>query len=281
MEQPIELKLCQHNTHNSDEKCPLNIKMYIHNEEEYISKWLIKYGFYEKYMTEVFLELLRMINTDNYTFIDIGSNIGYYSLIAGSMNLKTIAFEPITKNYDLLKKSTVYNNLNNITLEKYAIGDKESPVEFLVLKTNFGACTNKEKFYMNNRQLSDGEFEEIELVNIIPFDSYYKEHNIKHRMIVKIDVEEMEIEVLKGMEKTIDLVDYVFIEVSSINIDYVLEYFNRHNFQYYINIGFDADFEYENKIDLMTNHIVSKNIYKCSEIYPDGRIQYNILFMRE
>lgn len=40
------------------------------------------------------------------TFLDVGANVGYYSILASSLGAKVIAFEPSENNRTLLEKNT-------------------------------------------------------------------------------------------------------------------------------------------------------------------------------
>jgi FkbM family methyltransferase len=59
------------------------------------------------------------------TVIDIGANIGMFSIYAASIHpsVKVIAFEPAKDNFDALCENIQINNLKNITPYCYAISD--------------------------------------------------------------------------------------------------------------------------------------------------------------
>jgi FkbM family methyltransferase len=62
-------------------------------------------------------------------FIDIGANFGIYSLYASkiiSNQGKIIAFEPFSENYKKLEVNIQLNGLNQIQIEKMAVGDADS-----------------------------------------------------------------------------------------------------------------------------------------------------------
>lgn len=278
--EPVSLRICQHKEHNTEDKCPFNLKIFIHdNKNEYISNFITKRGYYEKYMTEVFIELVKICNINNYIFIDIGSNIGYYSLLAGALNIKTYAFEPVTKNYELCKKSIEYNKLD-ITLEKYAIGCNTTSTLFALFDSNMGGCTK-----MDNCSVRKIKYDDTEMVNFISLDTYYiKNINQDKKLILKIDVEEEEIDVLNSMsEHVINKTDYVFIEICTSNTNVVFEYFVKHGFKYYINIGFDNPKLDDNliiSINHNINHIISNNIYNI-KVLTNELNQCNLLFIKD
>ena len=77
---------------------------------------------------------LILQNEDIKSFWDAGANIGYYSLLISSLlpDSKIIAFEPFTKNINLLTRTINFNRIRNIKLIKKAVSNKSGAEEFLV-----------------------------------------------------------------------------------------------------------------------------------------------------
>ena len=71
-------------------------------------------------------------------FIDIGANIGYFSLMLAHKfpELHVIAFEPNPNNIRFLKKNSDLNSLKNLELHEMCLSDKEGVVEFAVPPMN-------------------------------------------------------------------------------------------------------------------------------------------------
>src|SRR5207244_3837576 len=66
-------------------------------------------------------------------FFDIGSNIGYYSLLASSVTnkkIKVYAFEPMPSAHSFLVDNISLNNYDNIHPEKLALSDKKGKATF-------------------------------------------------------------------------------------------------------------------------------------------------------
>ena len=80
-------------------------------------------------------ELLRKFLKPGMTFVDVGANIGYYTLLAeksvGSSGL-VIAFEPEPKNFGLLSKTISVNNLSNVRAYQQAVSDEEGEVDLFL-----------------------------------------------------------------------------------------------------------------------------------------------------
>src|SRR5688572_30814710 len=62
------------------------------------------------------------------TLLDVGANIGYYSLLAGKLvgpSGRVHAVEPCAKNLTFLERNIHLSKLQNITVHRYAAGEKE------------------------------------------------------------------------------------------------------------------------------------------------------------
>lgn len=84
---------------------------------------------YEPHVTAVIQQCL----CPGMVVIDIGANIGYYTLLAarqvGAAG-KVIAFEPSSENCALLQQSLQVNGLTNVRLMPYAVADVNGPVSY-------------------------------------------------------------------------------------------------------------------------------------------------------
>lgn len=91
-----------------------------HNIKDYnydvISKCLeSKNNCWEPYQTEITKEILK---NGNNIFIDVGTHLGYYSLIASSLGNNVIGIDCSDIYIDLFKKNIDLNNLKNIKILK-------------------------------------------------------------------------------------------------------------------------------------------------------------------
>ena len=134
-----------------------------------------------------------LINLDfdvsNSTAIDIGSNIGNHAIEFAKYFKKVICYEPNPRAYDLLATNT--KHLKNVEVFNWGIGSKE---EFLKLQENINNIGGSSAKY---------QIDEKNIVNIEikPLDNDFD--SLKKVMLLKIDVEGMEIDVLRGAEKII------------------------------------------------------------------------------
>lgn len=133
------------------------------------------------------------IKSDDIVF-DIGANIGFFTLDAAGKAKKgqVYAFEPIETLCERIKKSCSTNKLDNVTIVPYAAGSKT------------GALT----FHLDATQLLTGGSSELStgkklLVQQTSIDEYVQTNEIPHVDFIKMDIEGMEPEALRGARQTL------------------------------------------------------------------------------
>ena len=199
-------------------------------------------GFYEKEQLN-FLD--KICDTNEVThFLDIGANIGYYSLFFNKIN-NIYAFEPNKKNFLRLKENSELNNLN-INLYNFGLSNLSSESE--IWFTNKDKMGGSAIFDKNDPELSKYDPKNIikEKVLIKKLDEILEINNSK--ILIKIDVERHEKKVLSGMKKLINQNDVIMqIEIGDEQKKEVFNYLNELNFKWINTIRHDHYFVKENK----------------------------------
>jgi FkbM family methyltransferase len=170
-------------------------------------------GIYTQEKTELlyFLSSLRK----GMTVLDIGANIGYYSLLAAARiakNGKVHSFEPVRETYSRLQQNITLNEFKNIEAHRYIIHDHIGEMDIFVAdKSNTGSSSLSRS--MENFSNT------VQKVQTITIDSYIKSRQIKSVDIVKIDVEGSELFVLKGMRNLLKRDNMkIFTEINGENL---------------------------------------------------------------
>lgn len=150
-------------------------------------------GHYSTELSEtiLFLGLIPYISS----FIDIGANIGFFSLLIAnnSEKMPIIACEPSSMNMAALKKSVTINDFDErIMAMPVAIGEKPGNLELQYCALGSGGNSIKPA---SNIPLT-GEKENVEVITIDNLYINYK--NILKKALIKIDVEGYELEVISG-----------------------------------------------------------------------------------
>ena len=112
-------------------------KMYLNPKDNVISKYLYVYKCWEPQETEYFKKIIL----EGMHVIDIGANIGYFSILFSKWvgdKGKVFAFEPEPENYSILVKNIQANNCNNIIPIKKAVSNKEGTLILFQSEENKG-----------------------------------------------------------------------------------------------------------------------------------------------
>lgn len=115
----------------------LSHPMYLNAGDSGISKELAVYRIHEPRATMV----LRQVLKPGMTVIDIGANVGYYSLIASAAvgpTGRVIAIEPVSSNVNLLINNATANGCGNVQIWRGAICDYDGTARMhLSTKSNW------------------------------------------------------------------------------------------------------------------------------------------------
>jgi FkbM family methyltransferase len=140
-------------------------------------------------------ELKKYFEINHGVFIDVGANIGKYSISLGKKLRnygKVIAIEPESKNFKILETNIKLNKLKNIYPINIGCSSKNGKIKLFLDKEGTGMHSIKNKM--------SGDYQEIDVQKLDEILLKFK--NIKISLI-KIDVEGAEGEVLKGALKTL------------------------------------------------------------------------------
>jgi len=154
------------------------------------SCWLGCYeGFKQRAIISVFKKYCERIKV----VYDIGAHAGFYSLLFSKLlnkNGKVFAFEPDVENFYFLEKHLRLNKVKNVVCLPIAVGS-----------------TNKLCYFSKGRSSYTGRIQTDRqtdrMVCVMSIDNLVFENCLPPPDLVKIDVEGFELEVLKGMIKTI------------------------------------------------------------------------------
>ena len=128
-------------------------------------------------------------------FVDIGANLGLYSLLAREVGLETLMFEPEPAHYAFLSRNaSVFGRAVDC-----ALSDSPGAANFFVSgKDNPGSSS----LVMPEGGWSESEYEQVVPVRLSTFDTEIVGLNIDPASIrlIKIDVEGNEEQTVRGME---------------------------------------------------------------------------------
>jgi len=204
------------------------------NQTSYVTKLLYWKGADAFEYTPIFERLSKKIDS----FVDIGANTGYYSILAAAVNkkIRVHAFEPARGPSHYLRNNIDTNQFEGrIKAHSIALSDRESEVEFyevqnskyLYLQNNLGGVGSLKK-ESNLKRTST-------IVKTLQLDKFVERENIQNIDLIKIDTEGTENLILTGAFRTIQQFKPIIICETLFNrIENELENIMRsHGYEFY------------------------------------------------
>jgi FkbM family methyltransferase len=202
---------------------------------------------------------------DGDVFMDIGANIGIYTIAAahrvGSTG-RVIAFEPHKRNALALMQNLALNSLTSrVDVVGCPLSDKASITKFEYLSLDSASSGSQ----VNDGMRDWGHFIPVasELTTTTTVDRLLAEKRIRAPSIVKIDVDGLEPAILRGMSE-------------------FLSQTNRpRTIQVEINVGQDEEIRsllYEHKYKIGARHFTAHGLSLRAKGVPESQIVHNAVF---
>ena len=141
--------------------------------------WLGSYEYEKQHLFEQTIQQGKVV-------FDLGAHVGFYTLLSSILvgeSGKVIAFEPLPRNFEYLKKHIAINQIKNVNVIEAAVSDKPGVIGFNEgPDTTMGRISNK------------GSFE----VKTVVLDDLVEKAEIPVPNYLKIDIEGAEMLALKG-----------------------------------------------------------------------------------
>lgn len=130
------------------------------------------------------------------TAIDIGANIGYFTLILANMvgpQGRVVAFEVSPENCQLLRQNIALNRYTNITVEDHAISSESGTLKLFLSPSS-----------IDHRIFDSQDGRPYHLVKAVSLDEYCESHpQINQIDFIKMDIQGAEGMALCGMRNTL------------------------------------------------------------------------------
>ena len=176
------------------------------NETGHVDRCIIDTGVFEPFSTEVVNTLVKPGDH----VLDIGSNIGYYSVLLSKLvgpEGKVVCFEPTEHFGKVLRKNLQENQLANVELYKFGLSDKdqELEIEIGISSATLHSVGKKKLFAREN-------------IKLTTLDTFLRNNSLERLDFIKIDVDGHEPFFLAGARETIDRFDpAILLEVNHLN----------------------------------------------------------------
>jgi FkbM family methyltransferase len=169
----------------------LGNEMVLAPTDEGISRELAAYRIHEPLSTMV----LRKVLKPGMSVIDLGANIGYYTLIAAdavSSTGQVIAIEPVPENLNLLRTNLERNGCTNVQLLGEAMADYQGPGTI-----HIAAKSNWHSLVPSKHSVDQME------VPVSTIDEVVKRCQLDRVDLIRMDIEGFEVVAVKGMYETL------------------------------------------------------------------------------
>jgi len=236
------------------------------NPTEHIQQQLFWYGYYEKELGD----LLKKIVRPDDVVIDIGANIGYFSLLVANNipSVNVISFEPVKDLFQSMNENISLNDFKNISTINAAVGEINEEKELYISAfDNLGMSSFKQPENYSGKK---------ERVKVVTIDNWFKTSGLSKIDIIKLDIEGSELAALKGMKDILQKQKLVLIvEVNpetlsmfSVKPSDICDYLKQLNFEGFIILE-NARLEPLRKIEINKTTNILFIHYEKMSIYPE------------
>ena len=154
------------------------------NLGDYIQYFIYMDGIYEDETVEFAYK-----NVDKKVFLDIGANIGNYTLSLCNTASYIYSFEASSENIKYLKQNIKRNNISNVNIIYGAISDSNDKTVKLILSND---ALGNNSIFSNDANCN------YELVKTITIDSFCEKNNVSDIGVIKLDIEGSEYNAILG-----------------------------------------------------------------------------------
>jgi FkbM family methyltransferase len=173
-----------------------DLQIYVDVADQLVGRGIAAQGSYEPHLTAALRRLLK----PGYTFVDIGANIGYHSLVAARLvgeRGRVIAIEMSPSNCALLRANATANGLTNLVVHQTAVAERVMQLSFCLPEgTGNGFIADNCLDYVGARPAAFSAVLPVQAVTVdslIPSDQRVD--------VIKIDIEGSEFRAFQGMKQ--------------------------------------------------------------------------------
>ena len=175
---------------------PLTVRLDL-NDELSRAWYYCGYDKYEPEVRKVLWHLIKNEKSDAFSVLDIGANLGYFSLYLGSAlaergNGRVYAFEPSPDVIARLERNLQLNPQLPVTIVEGAVDEKDGHANLFLAGADWGH---------SSASLIEGAVDQVGAVKVRTYsiDGYAAQENLPPVRLVKMDCEGAEAAALRGM----------------------------------------------------------------------------------
>ena len=183
--------------------------MWYRDDDKFVGQ-RIALGKYEEYESQLILRQAQ----DKFVAVDIGANIGYYTLLLAKVCKTVYAFEPDKTCFEILLKNIAENKLKNVVVVNKAVSDKEEELNFVHSENNLGdhriQSPSATPYPPLTLQRRAGK-RDLKTIRTISLDKWWRQTRLRQETssrrgqidLIKIDTQGWEPKVILGAKKII------------------------------------------------------------------------------
>jgi FkbM family methyltransferase len=199
-----------------------------------IPQYVYYFGHWEPVVSELISRRLR----PGQTFIDVGANTGWYTLLAAHRvgpTGRVVAIEPSPANFSWLSENVKRNRLGNVHLVNEAAWSGESELPFFQGPASSSAVSSVMRSFAELK----GCEQRAQMVRARPLATLLTPDEVSSMRVLKIDVEGAELEVVRGLEPVLDSAPNdleLFLELNpgQYDVEELLQVFRKRGFRAWI-----------------------------------------------
>lgn len=146
-------------------------------------------------------------------FYDVGANVGCYTVYAGQLGIKTLAFEPELNNVQLLYENIFMNGLQERCIPiPIALGKQTGMDVFYIKSISKGDALHsigRKSYLLNDPSTVTDQMDTL----VMRLDDAIKTFGLPHPTRLKVDVDYNELPVMQGAVDTLQNLREVYVEI--------------------------------------------------------------------
>jgi FkbM family methyltransferase len=243
------------------------------DSSDMLGRYIYYFGQWEPEISFLMRQRLRPGDT----FVDVGANLGWYTLLAAhavSTAGRVVSIEASPENFSCLKQNVRSNHLENVRLVNEAVWSSQCRLPlFQGPRNHSGISTVMPSFAASHRGC-----EKACEINARPLSELLTPQEISTLRILKIDVEGAECEAFLGLEPILDSVPEnleIFVELNpaEYDIDRLLLPIRKRGFRAWI-------IPYQYKPEYCLNYSAPQQADKFQELIDTPQRQVDVLLSR-
>ena len=152
---------------------------------------LLKYRCWEPHVTRYLTRELR----PSHVFVDVGANVGYFTVLCAPLVHRVIAFEPVAQTYGYCRMNIELNKLTNVDLRQQALWREETTLRISLDSSSV----------MTASVVTDEGGPAFESISAVALDTLVSTGrlDLPRLDLLKMDAEGAELSALMGMRQTL------------------------------------------------------------------------------